>query len=149
PAVELRANGWGAALFGIGRWFFLGTTVWYDGNPGGLGPFDPVGTAETVHNNYGDYCEGDGGFLYLRKQGELFSTHSVGLDGVIASIRLKNLRRGIQDAGIYQLAHVAQPAQAESIARALLPRVLADARDGDPPSWSQNGQAFFSARKML
>lgn len=149
PAVELRANGWVAALFDIGRWFYWETTFWYDGNPGGLGPFDPFVTAETFHNNYGDYCEGDGVLLYPGKQVDLFTTHSVGLDGVIASIRLKNLRRGIQDAGIYQLAHVAQPAQAESIARALLPRVLADARDGDPPSWSQNGQAFFSARKML
>ena len=42
--------------------------------------------------------------VYPGRQIDGFAAHSVGMDGVIASIRLKNLRRGIQDAGYLQLA---------------------------------------------
>jgi hypothetical protein len=130
PAIALRANGWIAAMAGIDRWFYWETTFWYDDNRGGHGAYDPFTTAETFHNSSGDYCEGDGVLVYPGKQVDGFTDHSVGLDGVIASIRLKNMRRGVQDAGYYQLAHAADAAKAEAIAAALLPSVLSAAKDG-------------------
>jgi hypothetical protein len=149
PATAPRANGWIAAMAGIDRWFYWETTFWYDDNHGGHGAYDPFTTAETFHNSSGDYCEGDGVLVYPGKQVDVFTDHSVGLDGVIASIRLKNLRRGIEDAGYYQLAHTADAAKAEAIATALLPTVLSAASDGSPVSWPASGQPWFLARKAL
>jgi hypothetical protein len=148
-ATALRANGWIAAMAGIDRWFYWETTFWYDNNHGGHGPYDPFTTAETFHNSSGDYCEGDGVLVYPGKQVDGFTDHSIGMDGVIASIRLKNLRRGIEDAGYYQLAHAADAAKAEAIATALLPKVLSAASDGSPVSWPESGQPWFEARKAL
>jgi Domain of unknown function (DUF4091) len=149
PAISLRVNGWLEGMFDIGRWFYWETTFWYDDNAGGHGPYDPFVTAETFHNKDGDYSMGDGLLLYPGKQVDMFTSHSIGMDGVIASIRLKNWRRGIEDAGYFQLAHAADPKRAEAIARALLPTVLSAAKDGQPASWSDASKPYFDARKAL
>ena len=149
PAVSLRVNGWLSGMFDIGRWFMWETTFWYDDNRGGHGPYDPFVTAETFHNADGDYSMGDGVLVYPGKQVDMFTSHSVGMDGVVASIRLKNWRRGIEDAGYFQLAHAADPKRAEAIARALLPGVLSAAKDGQAPSWSDASRPYFDARKAL
>ncbi len=148
-AVSLRTVGWIAAMAGIPRWFIWETVAWYDDNKGGHGPFDPFVTAETFHNAYDDAVMGDGVLVYPGRQIDRFSEHSVGVDGVLPSIRLKNLRRGIQDAGYYQLARGAARDDAERIARALFPAILGEARPGAPPSWSEHGSAFFAARREL
>lgn len=149
PAISPRVNGWLSGMFDIGRWFFWETTFWYDDNRGGHGAYDPFATAETFHNADGDYSMGDGVLVYPGKQVDAFASHSVGLDGVIASIRLKNWRRGIEDAGYLQLAHAADPKRAEAIARALLPTVLSAAKDGQPPSFGDGAKPWFDARKAL
>ena len=149
PAISLRVNGWLSGMFDIGRWFFWETTFWYDDNRGGRGPYDPFVTAETFHNSDGDYSMGDGVLVYPGKQVDMFTSHSIGMEGVIASIRLKNWRRGIEDAGYFQLAHAADPKKAEAIARGLLPGVLSAAKDGQPASWSEASRPYFEARKAL
>jgi hypothetical protein len=148
-AVSLRTKGWIAAMAAIPRWFIWETTYWLDNNPGGRGAYDPFVTAETFHNKDGEASMGDGVLVYPGRQLGRFSEHSLGFDGVIPSIRLKNLRRGIQDAGYYQLARAAQPAEADRIARALLPYILAETHEGAPPAWSERGQPFFDARRAL
>jgi hypothetical protein len=148
-AVSLRTYGWIAAMAGIPRWFVWETVAWYDANKGGRGPFDPFTTAETFHNAHGDALMGDGVIVYPGRQVDRFTEHSVGIDGVLPSIRLKNLRRGIQDAGYYLLARGAATDDAERIARALFPAILGEARPGAPPSWSEHGSAFFKARREL
>lgn len=149
PATSPRVNGWLGAMLDIGRWYYWESTFWFDWNKGGKGAYDPFVTAETFHNNDGDWAMGDGVLVYPGKQVEPFASHSIGIDGVIASIRLKNWRRGIEDAGYYQLARAAAPEKAEAIAKALLPRVMSDAKKGAPPSWPENGKPFFDARKSL
>jgi hypothetical protein len=148
-AVAPRANAWIAAAAGIERWFYWETTFWYDDNRGGHGPYDPFVTAETFHNSDGDYCEGDGVLLYPGKQVDMFPEHSAGMSGVFASVRLKNLRRGAEDAGYYALAHAAAPARAEQIAGALLGATLSQAHDGKPVGWPETGARWFEARAAL
>jgi len=148
-AINPRVNGWLQGMFDIGRWFEWEIAFWYDGNRGGKGPYDPFVSAETFHNADGDWGMGDGVLVYPGKQVDSFSSHSIGLDGVIASIRLKNWRRGIEDAGYYRLAHAVDAAKAEAIATRLLPVVLSAAKDGDPPSWSDAGKPWFDGRKAL
>jgi len=148
-AVSLRTCGWIAAMASIPRWFIWESTFWYDGNRGGRGPYDPFVSAETFHNEDGEASMGDGVLVYPGRQIDRFGEHSLGLDGVVPSIRLKNLRRGIEDAGYYELALAANRAGAEKIARELLPRVLNEAREGDPPSWSERGKPWREARRAL
>ncbi len=148
-AVAPRANAWVAAAAGIERWFYWETTFWYDDNPGGNGPYDPFVTAETFHNSSGDWCEGDGVLLYPRKQVDMFTEHSVGESGVLPSVRLKNLRRGVEDAGYYALAHAAAPSQAEAVASGLLGADLSKARSGKPVAWPERGARWYEARAAL
>ena len=149
PAISLRVNGLLSGMFDVGRWFFWETTFWYDDNRGGHGAYDPFVTAETFHNADGDYSMGDGVLVYPGKQVDVGASHSIGMDGVVASIRLKNWRRGIEDAGYLQLAHAADPTKAEAIARGLLPKVLSGAKDGQAVSWSDASKPYFDARKAL
>jgi hypothetical protein len=149
PAVAPRANMWIAATSGIERWFYWETTFWYDDNRGGHGAYDPFVTPETFHNSSGDYAEGDGVLLYPGMQVDMFTEHSIGLPGVLPSIRLKNLRRGVEDAGYYALAHAAAPAKAEAIASALLGADLSKAKDGNPVAWPERGARWFEARAAL
>jgi hypothetical protein len=148
-AISPRVNGWLLGMFDIGRWFYWESVFWYDGNRGGKGPYDPFVSPETFHNADGDYGMGEGVLLYPGKQVDMFTSHSLGLDGVIPSIRLKNWRRGIEDAGYYQLARAADATKADAIAKELLPVVLDAAKDGKPPSWSESGKPYFDARKAL
>jgi hypothetical protein len=149
PAISPRVDGWLTGMFDVGRWFYWETTFWYDGNRGGKGPYDPFITAETFHNQHGDWAMGDGVLLYPGKQIDRFTDHSLGVNGVIPSIRLKNWRRGIQDAGYLQLARNVDAAKTDAIAKALLPAVFSEAKAGKPASWSQSGKPFFDARKAL
>jgi hypothetical protein len=147
--ISMRTYGWIAAMAAIPRWFLWETTFWYDGNRGGHGPYDPFATAETFHNADNEASMGGGVLVYPGRQIDRFAEHSVGFDGVVASIRLKNLRRGIQDAGYLELARGARGAEADAIARALFPRILGEPRPGTQPSWSEEGRSFFEARAAL
>ncbi len=148
-AVSPRVNGWIQAFYDIERWFYWETTFWYDGNRGGLGPYDPFVESETFHNHYNEYGNGDGVLVYPGKQVDQFTEHSIGMDGMIASIRLKNIRRGIQDAGYYQLAAGMNPAKADEFMRELVDPALAYAQDGDAPAWGPSGERFFALRDSL
>jgi hypothetical protein len=150
PATDLRTFGWIAAAADISRWFIWNTDAWSDRNRGGHGPFDPFVTAASGHNDAeGSTLMGDGLLVYPGRQLGQFGEHSLGVAGVLPSIRLKNLRRGIEDAGYLQLARAAAREEAETIARALLPRMLAEARIDDPPGWTDDGAGFFRAREAL
>ena len=149
PAITPRVNGWIQATNDIGRWFYWEVGFWYDGNRGGRGPYDPFVTAETFHNADGDWGVGDGVLVYPGKQVDRFQEHSIGIDGVLPSIRLKNWRRGIEDAGYYQLAHAVDAARAEAVAKELLPAVLDRAKEGKPASWSEAGKPWREARARL
>jgi len=150
-AVSPRVNGWLAGKHDLGRWFYWQSTFWRDGNQGGWGAFDPFVTAETFHNQFGEWAVGDGVLVYPGKQVDAFSIHSLGMAGVVASIRLKNWRRGIQDAGYLKLARAADAARAEAIVKELIPRVLQEGApfSGRAPSYGDSGIKFFEARGRL
>jgi len=92
---------------------------------------------------------GDGVLLYPGRQLDGFTEHSVGLVGVLPSIRLKNLRRGVEDAGYLELARRRARVRGRRRRAALLPRVLAEAPAGSPAAWSERGARFFEARRAL
>ncbi len=114
PTLSLRANPWIQKFYGIERWFYWESTFWNDSNRGGLGPYDPFATSETFHNQDGDHCNGDGLLVYPGRQAK-FPEHDLGFSGVLPSIRLKQWRRGIQDAAYIELARRVDPAAVERV----------------------------------
>jgi hypothetical protein len=146
-AVSPRVNGWLSAMYDVPRWFYWESTYWYGQN--GAAPIDPFVEPESFHNRDGDWANGDGVLLYPGQQLDRFQEHSFGFEGVFASIRLKNWRRGIEDAGYVQLARARDEAQTEAVTRSLIPRAFAGAAAAGPPSWSTRGVSFFEARRAL
>lgn len=148
-SVDLRVNGWIASTFPIDRWFYWESTFWNDINSGGQGPIDPFATAETFHNASGDTALGDGILVYPGRQVG-FDEHSMGVDRLVPSIRLKNLRRGIQDAGYVALVASRDSELAERIVRSVVPFALDEvANDRVSPSWCQDSSHFLEARRSL
>jgi hypothetical protein len=149
PLTGLMADGWIAASHDVGRWFLWETIFWHDGNRGGKGPIDPFTVAENFHNRDGDACLGDGMLLYPGTQGGEFASRSIGFPGVLPSMRLKSLRRGIQDAGYIALARAASPSAVDAIVKEVIPAALDEARLDAPAAWSGEGAPFFNARAAL
>jgi hypothetical protein len=146
-AISPRVNGWLGAAFGVRRWFYWESTYWYGAH--GRTPIDPFFEAETLHNRDGDWADGDGVLVYPGTQRDAFGEHSIGYAGVLPSIRLKNWRRGLQDAAYLELARARDRTRADAVARALIPAAFDDAPPGRPASWSSRGMAFFQARLAL
>jgi hypothetical protein len=146
-AVSPRLNGWLSAMQGVPEWFYWEGAHWYDRR--GRAAVDPYRDAESFHNSDGDWANGDGLLLYPGTQRDAFADHSLGFDGVVASIRLKNWRRGIEDAGYVQLARARDARRADAVTAALVPRAFGDARAGAAQAWSHRGMVFFDARRAL
>lgn len=149
PLTSPRVNGWLAAVYGVERWFYWESTLWYDDNKGGKGPYDPLARGETFHNADGDWAMGDGVLVYPGTQVDVPGARSLGFEGVLGSMRLASWRRGIEDAGIYQLAHAAHPAEAEAIAREVVPRAFSSAKRGARAPFPEAGKPWADARRKL
>jgi hypothetical protein len=145
----LMANGWIAAVTAIERWFYWESIFWDDDNRGGHGAVDPFATAESFHNADGDAALGDGLLLYPGRQQGPFAARSLGYEGVLPSLRLKQLRRGIQDAGIIALAAREHPADTARVVVQALPAALDEARTDGPPAWENAPLRFTEARAAL
>jgi hypothetical protein len=149
PATDLRANAWIAMRYGIPRWFYWHSTFWFDDNRGGQGGehgFDPFTVAETFHNADGDRANGDGILVYPGTQ-TAAGMVSYGADELFPSVRLKNVRRGVEDAGYIALAREVDRARADAIVERVIPRALAWARDR--ASWPDDARSWIDARRAL
>jgi hypothetical protein len=148
PATDLRANAWIAMRYGVPRWFYWESTFWFDDNRGGRAVergFDPFVVAETFHNADGDHANGDGILVYPGTQGRGMTDYGVAT--LFPSVRLKNLRRGIEDAGYIALARVSDPERTAALLRRVIPRALAFA--GDRVAWPERARDWLDARREL
>jgi hypothetical protein len=153
PATDLRANAWIAMRYGVRRWFYWEATFWFDDNRGGRGRdgggetgFDPFTVAETFHNAGGDHANGDGVLVYPGQQ-RANGMVDYGVARLFPSIRLKNLRRGIEDAGYVALARGVDRDRTDAVVARVVPRALAWA--GERPSWPQDARTWLGARREL
>jgi len=143
PPESLLWNGWIAARYDVGRWFYWNTNHWTDRNHGGRGPRDLFRSTETFHNADGDVVLEDGVLVYPAFQREGFTSvatlpasadswspdvpwndaNMVGREQVLGSVRLARLRRGAEDAALLALAFRAD----SELARTSLARVASRA----------------------
>ena len=145
----LIANGWIAAVMDIERWFYWETIFWDDDNRGGQGPVDPFTTPEGFHNRDGDAALGDGLLLYPGRQRGPFAARSLGYEGVLPSLRLKQIRRGVEDAGIIALAARERPGETARIVAQAVPAALDEAPADRPAAWQSAPLRFAEARAAL
>ena len=183
--VALRELSWGQYKRNIKRWFYWNSTYYnnFQGfEPtrdlsqvfGGEGESYRLGTHTNLFKSahtFGGHSSfdnefGESGFNYSNGDGVLFypgtdmvfPDESYGLEGPIASLRLKHWRRGIQDVQYLTLAEEIDPIATQEIVDDMVPQVLWELGVHDPadptfvheaPTWSTNPDDWEGARRAL
>ena len=164
--VALRELPWSQYKKGVSRWYFWEST-YYDNNQGGQGETNVFQTAQTfggaptfddVLGQTGwNYSNGDG-VLFYPGTDKMFPADSYNIAGPIASIRLKEWRRGIQDVDYITLAAAKNPGKVAQIVASMVPKALwvyGVTNPKDPTwvrsniSWSTNPDVWENARAQL
>jgi hypothetical protein len=161
--VAMREQPWGQYKKKIDRWFWWEAT-YYDDFQQGLGTVDLFQSANTFGTTHADPSYGQAGgansnglFLYPGTDVK-FPASSYGLDGPIASLRLKHWRRGIQDVDYLTLAAAKDPNAVATIVNQLIPKALWEQQcvalndcsyTYAPITWSDNPDDWEAARAAL
>ncbi|MCP4576668.1 MAG: DUF4091 domain-containing protein [Deltaproteobacteria bacterium] len=167
--VALRVNGWIQHKKKIDRWFYWEAT-YYNNFQCAQGHTDVFTKAQTfgckepgldtefARGEYGwNYTNGDG-VLFYPGTDRHYTNQSYGIEGPLASLRLKHWRRGIQDADYLALANAVNPEATKAIVQRMIPKVMWDygvENEEDPTyvytdiSWPTDPDAWESGRKEL
>lgn len=150
-AVDLRVNGWIKYLFDINTWFVWQSTHWTHNSQGPKGRLmqrvfnEPL----TFINGGLNWGNGDGILFYPGRMPHQ-TAESRGLNRIIPSIRLKNIRRGQQD---YELLWLAEKKAGQEAIRAMARQLVVKAMDevdmDDKVYWPQDGNAYDEMRERL
>ncbi len=143
--VALRMLPWAQYKKHINRWFYWESTYYnnYQGNTKQFNTFQSAqtfgngGTSDPIKGQTGwNYGNGDG-VLFYPGTDVLFPSDSYGVDGPFASLRLKQWRRGLQDAEYLTMAAAVSPAAVNTLVNSIVPKVLWDygVSDSNDPTW--------------
>ena len=148
-AISPRVNSWIQYKYGIERWFYWEATYYHDFQ-GGRGAIDVLSRADNFSNRAGDVCNGDGLLMYPGRD-LLYPDSDAGVMRPLASIRLLNWRRGIQDVEYLALAREAGHGDlVDRLLHGMIPAALEDETRGRARvSWSESGEDWLLARRIL
>jgi hypothetical protein len=94
-------------------------------------------------------ANGDGLLVYPGNE-PFYSEENRGLNRIIPSIRLKNIRRGQQDVIIMHMAELKTERQKVlNIIDKVVPRAMSEVNSRGKVEWSEKGNDYDEARKML
>jgi hypothetical protein len=145
PPVDCRVTPWASWKYGVELWFYWHVDHWLHNSQAPRG--DQNVWADPVTFAHDGRFNGDGVLVYPG-QDQLFPAEDRGIPGPVASIRLKNIRRGMQD---YEYLWLASQnglgAEARAAADACVPTAFSDA-DGQA-SWSVRGSDWDAIRLKL
>ncbi len=150
-AVDLRVNGWIKYLYNINTWFVWQSTHWRHNSQGPKGRLQQRIFNEplTFINEHLEWGNGDGILFYpgtMPHQPE----ENRGINRIMPSIRLKNIRRGQQDYELLWLAEQKIGAdQVKAMARELVVKAMDEIDMKDQVYWPQNGDAYDAMRDRL
>jgi len=164
--VALREVAWTQYKLNISRWFFWQATYYTDFQSG-RGANNVFENAQTFGSMTGvdpvlgetgwNHTNGDG-LLFYPGTDRVFPQNSYETDGPIASLRLKQWRRGIQDTDYLALAYQQNPSATQAIVQQMVPKALWELNATDPTdptwtradiSWSTNPEDWETARRKL
>ena len=147
--VAMRTLPWCQFKFGASRWFIWSGT-YYNNFQGGTGQTrlfrdahtfgGKTGIHPTMGETGGNYNNGDG-VLFYPGTDKVYADESYGIDGPIASLRMKHWRRGIQDYEYLTLASKIDGPATRKIVQQTIPRVLWEVTvdDESDPTWARTG----------
>jgi len=164
--VALREMAWVQYKKNINRWYFWEST-YYNNYQGGMGETNVFENAQTfgtssktdpvVGQTGWNYANGDGVLMYPGTD-QVYPADSYGVDGPLASLRLKTWRRGLQDVDYLTLASAINPAAVQVIVSSMVPKALWEYGVTDPNdptwvrtdiSWPINPDTWEAARQQL
>ncbi len=150
-AVDFRVDSWIMYKYGIKTWFMWQSTNWQHN---GQGPKkhlhqnifeDPL----TFINDDMEFGNGDGILFYPGRM-PFYPEEDRGLNQLLPSIRLKNIRRGQQDAAIMRMAEKkAGREKVISILNKVIPKAMSDVDMKSATPWSDRGNDFDKVREEL
>lgn len=150
-AVDLRVNAWMKYLYGVQTWFLWHATHWQHNGQGPKGNHhqrvfeDPV----TFASWGGNFANGDGLALYPGRM-PFYPEQDRGLNEILPSIRLKNIRRGQQDYEIMRLAGQAAGIEhVRELIRTIVPRGFSEVGEMEEVPWSVRGDDYDRVRNRL
>lgn len=150
-AVDFRVNSWVLYKYDIRTHFIWHGTLWQHN---GQGPkrhqhqnvFDnPL----TFINDGMSFGNGDGILFYPGRM-PYYPSEDRGINELIPSIRLKNIRRGQQDANIMWMAEKKiGKEKVVNIINKVVPKALSEVSMKDPVLWSEHGDDYDKIRDEL
>ena len=150
-AVDLRVNGWIKYLFNINTWFVWHSTHWTHNSQGPKGRLQQRIFNEplTFINEHLDWGNGDGILFYPGRMPHQ-PEENRGINRIMPSIRLKNIRRGQQDYELLWLAEKKLGAEKiKAMAREIVVKAMDEIDMEDKVYWPQNGDAYDAMRHRL
>ncbi len=150
-AVDLRVNGWIKYLFNINTWFVWQSTHWTHNSQGPKGSLQQHIFNEplTFINRHLEWGNGDGVLFYPGRMPHQ-PEENRGINRIIPSIRLKNIRKGQQDYELLWLAEQKVGAEKiKALARELVVKAMDEIDMEDKVYWPQNGDAYDTMRDRL
>ncbi len=149
-AVDFRVNAWVKYIHGVNTWFLWEGTTWDHNMQGPKGHLHQrVFTEPLTFMSGGDSWANGDGIVFYPGRNPFYEEEDLGVNRILGSIRLKNMRRGQQDYELMWLA--AQKVGRDKvldIVKAVVPKSL-EADMKDPVSWSEHGDAYDAARLKL
>jgi hypothetical protein len=150
-AVDFRVNSWILYKYGIKTWFIWEGTHWQHNGQGPKAHLHqnifkyPL----TFINSQFEFGNGDG-ILFYPGHMPFYPEEDRGVNQLLPSIRLKNIRRGQQDAAIMRM--VEKKIGREKVLRIIskvVPKALSDVSMKDAVPWSEKGDAYDAVRTEL
>lgn len=144
-AVDFRVNSWILYKYGINCHFIWQGTHW---RHNGQGPkanlHQNVFQNPLSFTNFGQYSYGNGdGIIFYPGRMPFYPEEDRGLNTIIPSIRLKNIRRGQQDALILWMAEQkVGKAEVVKIINKVVPKALSEVARNEPVPWSEKGDDY-------
>ena len=150
-AVDLRVNSWILYKYGINTHFIWHSTAW---NHNLQGPKKHLhqnifNNPLTFINDQMEFGNGDGILFYPGRM-PYYPEEDRGLNRILPSIRLKNIRRGQQDAAIMWMAE--KKVGREKIIKLInkvVPKALSEVSMQDAVPWSEHGDDYDTVRLEL
>jgi hypothetical protein len=155
PVSDPRVIGWAAFKAGIPVYFHWHAVHWKHNSQKKVGErlqdvwANPVTFDIRKANGKGEFANGEGVLLYPGTE-KLHPEQDRGVVGPISTLRLANLRRGLQDHLYLTMARERGHGRlVDELLRAIVPRVFSEVAAGQPVGFPQESEPFEQARRRL
>jgi hypothetical protein len=150
-AVDLRVTPWILYKYGINTWYVWQSTHWQHNKQGPKHRLhqDVFENPLTFINDSLQFGNGDG-ILFYPGHMPFYPNEDRGLNALIPSIRLKNIRRGQQDAALMRLVEKKIGREKViALVNTVIPKALSEVPMNAPTPWSERGDDYENVRQQL